>query len=111
MQRGEEYFLCEIENEIIGCVAFEKSRSGTGYLNRLSVLPSYRKRGIGALLVQHIVGYAKIKKIDRISIGIIANHVELKDWYLKLGFEENGHKEFPHLPFDVLFMKYDTLGE
>ena len=91
-------------------MAFEKSRSGTGYLNRLSVLPTYRKRGVGALLVQHVIECAEIEKIENISIGIIANHVELKDWYLKLGFKENGLKEFPHLFFDVLFMKYETAG-
>jgi hypothetical protein len=58
-------------------------------------------------LVNHIINYAKSKGVLEISIGIIANHTDLKNWYLKLGFVKNGVKEFPHLPFDVLFMKYE----
>lgn len=106
-QRGEEYFLFKQECSNVACVAFEQPNPEIGYLNRLSVLPSYRRRGIGEELVNHIINYAKSKGVLEISIGIIANHTDLKNWYLKLGFVKNGVKEFPHLPFDVLFMKYE----
>ena len=104
--RGEEYFLYSVAGEAVGCVAFEQPSPEVAYLNRLSVLPDYRRRGIGEQLVQHIFDYAKTKGVSEISIGIIAKHTELKNWYAQLGFFENGLKEFPHLPFDVLFMKY-----
>jgi hypothetical protein len=42
-----------------------------------------------------------------VSIGIIADHTILKNWYLKLGFIEGKTKSFDHLPFDVTFMSYD----
>jgi N-acetylglutamate synthase-like GNAT family acetyltransferase len=105
-ERGEEYFLYKVNGEAVGCVAFEQSNAEIGYLNRLSVLPSYRKKGIGKKLTEYVFKYGKSKGISEISIGIIAKHSVLKNWYKKLGFTENGIKEFPHLPFDVLFMKY-----
>jgi len=106
LNRGEEYFLYELEGKYVGCVAFEKPHQQTGYLNRLSVLPAYRKQGIGEALVNHVFQHAQSEDVTELSIGIIAKYSSLKEWYLKLGFKENGFKEFAHLPFDVLFMKY-----
>jgi diamine N-acetyltransferase len=107
LERGEEYFLYQLNGKSVGCVAFEKASDDVGYLNRLSVLPLFRKKGIGKQLVQHIFQYGKSKGVTEISIGIIAKHTKLKEWYSKLGFAENGLKKFSHLPFDVLFMKYE----
>jgi diamine N-acetyltransferase len=104
-ERGEEYFLYKEGDKVVGCVAFEQPDARVGYLNRLSVLPEHRGNGIGAKLVGHIFEQGRQKGVEQISIGIIAKHVVLKNWYLGLGFVENGLKEFPHLPFDVLFMK------
>ncbi len=104
--RGEEYFILKIRGLPVGCVAFEKARETTGYLNRLSVLPKYQRKGAGKSLVEHIFKYSKSKNISKISIGIIADHTALKNWYLKLGFQEKGKKVFEHLPFDVMFLVY-----
>lgn len=104
--RGEQYFLCREEGFVKGCVAFEQPDAKTAYLNRLSVLPLYRHKGIGERLVRFILDYAKVRNIEFVSIGIIAEHRVLKNWYLKLGFVEAGMKKFEHLPFDVLFMHY-----
>jgi ribosomal protein S18 acetylase RimI-like enzyme len=106
-QRGEEYFLYKAENTLAGCVAFEQPDPETGYLNRLSVRPPYRRQGIGAALVDHIIAYAQTKKVQIISIGIIADHEILKNWYANLGFIEKETRYFEHLPFDVTYMHYE----
>jgi len=105
-QRGEEYFLYQIDGAHAGCVAFEQPDPATAYLNRLSVLPPYRHRGIGAALVHHVIDYARSKKVPIISIGIIAAHEVLKTWYADLGFKEKETRRFDHLPFDVTYMHY-----
>jgi GNAT superfamily N-acetyltransferase len=105
-ERGEEYFVYRRETEAAGCVAFEQPDSETAYLNRLSVLPPCRRRGIGAALVRHIIDYARLKRARIISIGIIAAHGVLKNWYAGLGFIEKETRRFDHLPFDVTFMHY-----
>jgi GNAT superfamily N-acetyltransferase len=106
--RGEEYFIYKRGGVGVGCVAFENPRPGVAYLNRLSVLPNNRRNGIGEELVQHIFRYSKTKNVHRVSIGIIAEHIRLKNWYLKLGFKEGVVKTFPHLPFDVRYMSFET---
>ncbi len=102
--RGEEYFLYKQESTYIGCVAFKNPRPGVAYLNRLSVLPKYRHNRVGEALVKHVLNYAKTKHIRKVSLGIIAEHIRLKNWYLNLGFIEGKIQTFPHLPFDVQYM-------
>ena len=105
-QRGEEYFVCHTADTPAGCVAFEQPDAQTAYLNRLSVRPPYRHRGIGASLVGHILDYAHTKSVQIVSIGIIAAHEVLKNWYAGLGFVEKETRAFDHLPFDVTYMHY-----
>jgi len=81
--------------------------SETRYLERLAVLPGYRRRGLGKALVAHVQSTAKALGAQRVSIGIIAEHVELRNWYKRLGFVETGDKDFSGLPFRVTFMSYD----
>ncbi len=104
--RGERYFLLEEGSVPIACVAYENPSAGLAYLNRLSVLPAQRRRGIGAGLVQHIIQLARASSIQTISIGVIGEHEELQRWYRKMGFVDGETKRFPHLPFSVKYMTY-----
>jgi GNAT superfamily N-acetyltransferase len=74
------------------------------------VLPEYRNRGAGALLVQHIVQLAAADSVQSISIGVIGEHTELKYWYEARGFTVGETKRFPHLPFSVQYMTRQVLG-
>lgn len=106
-KRGQKYFICTENGLTKGCVAFEQPDKKTAYLNRLSVLPEFRNRGLGTSLLQHIIDYSKEKKIKNISIGIIAEYTQLKVWYVKKGFIVGDLQKFSHLPFNVLYMKYE----
>ena len=106
LTRGERYFILEEDSEPLACVAYENPSAGLAYLNRLSVLPAYRRRGFGALLVRHIVQLARTAGIKTISIGVIGEHDDLHRWYRKLGFVDGETKRFPHLPFSVKYMSY-----
>ena len=105
--RGQIYFLAVEDNVAKGCVAFEQPNNETAYLNRLSVLPQFRHRGIGSSLVQYVIDFSTSRQIKTISIGVIAEHVQIKDWYLHRGFTESGVQNFDHLPFQVLYMTYE----
>ncbi len=104
IERRVVYFLYELDGNPLGCVGFEKATPDTAYMNRLSVLPPARSQGIGEQLVQKYLEFAKEKNIKIVSIGIIAEFIELKNWYLKLGFRESSTQIFEHLPFHVCFM-------
>ena len=106
MERGVTYFAIKNKNHVVGCIALEQANSELCYLERLAVLPNQRRRGFGKALVEHALLEAKLHGLNYISIGIIAEQTELKDWYKRLGFVEGESKEFPHLPFRVTFMSY-----
>lgn len=111
LARGERYFILEKDSEPIACVAYETPSDRLAYLNRLSVLPRHRRRGLGARLVEHIVDLASAGAIQTISIGVIGEHSELQRWYEKLGFIIGETKRFPHLPFSVTYMTYAVQGQ
>lgn len=104
--RGERYFVLELGHEPVACVATENPNAEVAYLNRLSVLPAYRRQGIGERLVRHVVEDARARSAKTLSIGIIAEYVELERWYAKLGFVPGETRRFPHLPFTVRYMAY-----
>jgi predicted N-acetyltransferase YhbS len=103
--RGVLYFIAEDDGKPVGCVALEKATPGLYYLERLSVIPGERQKGLGRALVDHIFTLARKSGAKQIGIGIITGDTGLKLWYEKIGFVEGETKEFPHLPFSVTFMK------
>jgi GNAT superfamily N-acetyltransferase len=102
--RGVSYFILEHRGIPAGCVAIERAEAGLCYLERLAVLPHERKKGFGNQLVEHAFHTARGLGSKKISIGIIAEQTELKQWYRKFGFIEGDTKAFGHLPFMVTFM-------
>jgi GNAT superfamily N-acetyltransferase len=107
MWRGVTYFVIENENIVVGCVALEQANPEVCYLERLAVLPDQRRHGFGKILVTHVLSKAKTLGAHRVSIGIIAEQTELKNWYKEIGFVEGETKEFSHLPFHATFMSYE----
>jgi len=104
IQKGNKYYILEYQGVPCGCVALEEANSEVCYLERLSVLPNYRIKGFGKALVNHIIHKAKKITAKRIEIGIIAENLELKNWYIKQGFIERDIIKYEHLPFKVLFL-------
>jgi N-acetylglutamate synthase-like GNAT family acetyltransferase len=108
--RGLKYFILEGSGQPCGCVAFENAKPGVCYLERLAVLPEYRRKGFGKALVNHIFDMAKEMKMPRVEIAMIAKDNELREWYRKFGFVHKNTRKFDHLPFLVEFM-YVELNE
>jgi len=106
-EKGVTYYILENEGVPAGCAALEKASPDLCYLERLGVLPDKRENGFGKSLVEHVFTEAQAFGAKKISIGIIADHRELKSWYAKIGFEEGETREFNHLPFRVTFMEYE----
>jgi len=105
--RGLKYYIMDEDVQSCGCVALEKASSDICYLERLAVLPEYRRKSFGKSLVNHIFNKAIEIGIQRIEIGIISEDTELKNWYKKFGFIQKGTKKFDHLPFVVTFMSVE----
>ena len=117
LARGVRYFILTMNHTDVGCVGVEKAPQPStsdnaiqapyleAYMERLAVLPQHRGKGYGTRLARHPLNQAQSMGATTVSIGIIAVDTGLKDFYKGLGFEEGQTKTFPHLPFDVAFMK------
>jgi len=57
-------------------------------------------------LVKRVIEYSNQNGKETVSIGIIAKYIELKNWYIKLGFVEGETRSFQYLPFDVTYLSY-----
>jgi diamine N-acetyltransferase len=111
LERAVTYFLLVHDNTLIGCAALEATDHSVAYLMRLAVLPEFRRRGFGEMLVQHIISQARQLAMSSISIGLIAEQEELATWYGNLGFIPGETKRFEHLPFTVRYMTYPLLPD
>jgi N-acetylglutamate synthase-like GNAT family acetyltransferase len=107
LKKGIKYYILEKKNVPCGCVALERAQSDVFYLERLSVLPQFRRNGFGEAMVNHAVNEAKRLGAHRIEIGIISDHIELREWYKIFGFSVKNENQFEHLPFKVTFMSRD----
>jgi ribosomal protein S18 acetylase RimI-like enzyme len=109
-RKGKRYFILFKDNSPCGCIGLEKGNDEVCYLERLSILPTYRRNGLGKRLMDYFEEVARKGSYKRIEIGVIKNHDELLNWYRRKGFKVKGSKRFDHLPFEVLFM-YKAIGE
>ena len=103
--QDKSYFVLDL-HEPAGCVAMECAGDALWYLERLAVLPRYRRQGYGELLVRFVLERVRAKGGLTVGIGLIDAQEELKQWYRRLGFVHTGTRSFDHLPFTVGFMQY-----
>jgi GNAT superfamily N-acetyltransferase len=104
---GKQYLLLEIAQAPAGCVAIKRSDARTGKIERLAVLPEHRLAGCGRLLLDRALQTLRDMGLARAELAIIADHTDLRDWYVRRGFLPTGTKRFDHLPFAVSFMQRD----
>jgi N-acetylglutamate synthase-like GNAT family acetyltransferase len=110
LEKGIELYRLEIDHNVIGCIAIEKSskETDTYYIEKVSILPQYRHRGYGLKLMEFATEKIRANGGKRISIALIDSNTLLKNWYSQQGFKETGVKDFPRLPFRVCFMNKEV---
>jgi diamine N-acetyltransferase len=103
--KGIKYYGLFRSGVQLGCVAIEKAKDDVFYMERLAVVPEHRHKGYGKELTDFAFKYAGCQGGKKVSIGIINENIELKDWYIKYGFTETSIRKYDHLPFTVCFME------
>ena len=70
-------------------VCFEENGVLCGYYslliqeNNVAVLPDYRHKGIGKMLIDHAFNIARELGCNVMNIGIVEENVRLREWYEK----------------------------
>lgn len=106
LNKGIDLYAMSVNNELIGCIAIEKSikEIDTFYIEKVSIVPEHRNQGYGVKLMDFAISMIRESGGKSISIALIDSNTKLKNWYSSQGFVETGTKDFGHLPFRVCFM-------
>lgn len=103
--KGIRHFVLETPGGPAGCVALEQANAEVCYLERLAVLPAYRRNGFGEALVNYAVEKARGLGVRRVELGMVAAQTELREWYERLGFSVTTIVRFEGTRFEVAFMR------
>jgi ribosomal protein S18 acetylase RimI-like enzyme len=95
-----------LDNDIIvGFFSLSKNDGGSFELNNLAVLVEYRHKGYGREMITFAMDKVREMGSSKMTIGLIEESTELRNWYIGLGFIYAGSRKYKHLPFTVGFMK------
>ena len=59
-------------------------------MNNLAVLPEYRRRGFGRLLLAALVGFARAKEAVFVTLEVRESNTPAVSLYRALGFQQTG---------------------
>ena len=79
-----EYFLAEVEGKVVGVISLRQRRKKM-YIETLAVPEKYRRRGIGAQLIEFAKKFAREKNL-KILCACSFLEYNAKDFYFKQGF-------------------------
>lgn len=111
LAEGKRFLILEHAGEACGCVAVSHPEPDVCEVHRLAVLPEHRRQGLGDALMRHALTEARTLGAHTVQLAIIADHVELQQWYERRGFGVVSRQRFEHLPFEVTFMRRELDAE
>ncbi len=64
-----------------------------GQITNIATHPDYRRRGYGRAIVEALIKYAKLNRLDSISLEVRESNKAAIDLYTKLGFKVEGKRK------------------
>jgi amino-acid N-acetyltransferase len=86
-----DFFVCEMDGRVVGCVALHVSWEGLGEIRSLAVVEEYQGRGIGAELVSACLDEARSMGISKIFVLTY-----IPEFFRRLGFRDYPKANLPH---------------
>ncbi len=103
LNKNINYYLLETTTKTLGYLA-SKLIGNTMSLETIGVLPNYRKQGYGQLMMNHIETLSRRNNCKNLTLRVNDSRTQLKNWYIKQGFIENGEVNIPNFNFKVRLM-------
>ena len=98
------YAFCD-DNIIVGYYSLLLQDNNECELNNVCVLPAYRHKGIGKVLLNHAFQIAEETGCKKMNIGIVEENVVLRKWYEAYGFVHTGTQKFDFFPITCGYME------
>ena len=99
------FFLARVESKVVGYGGMYTVLD-EGYVTNIGVLPEFRRRGIGAKIVNKLIDFSIEKALSFLSLEVRVSNLAAIKLYKSFGFKEVGiRKNFYRLPNeDALIM-------
>jgi putative acetyltransferase len=94
--------------ELLGCGALRQLDPTSGEVKSMRTVESYRRQGVAAKMLEHIIAVAKQRTYDRLyaETGSFAEFAPARNLYAKYGFEYcNPFAEYTEDPNSVFMIK------
>ncbi len=88
IERGSTFLVAEIDGKLIGTAALITESKDTGRIVRMSVSPMYRRKGIGRVLVLHLLNVARRKGFAQVRVSTDNGWEDAIGLYRHCGFNE-----------------------
>jgi ribosomal protein S18 acetylase RimI-like enzyme len=85
---GHVFVVAEIDGEFVGTGALTAEDENTGYIVRMSVKQTHRRKGIGRALVTHLLDVACQKDFTQVRVSTEHDWEEAIGLYEHCGFSE-----------------------
>ena len=106
-RRNVRMYGCLYEGTAVGYMQLEQTEPGRFTLDKLAVLPEYRRQGIGSMMVEHAISVAKSHGGIELTISLFSDDDRLIHWYTNHGFIHTGVLERPGIPCPIARMALD----
>lgn len=83
------YVVAEHEEKIVGYMGFWRIEN-EAHITNVAVLPEYRRRKVGAKLIEHVMDFAREVGIDAYTLEVRRSNTAAINLYEGFGFEEEG---------------------
>jgi ribosomal-protein-alanine N-acetyltransferase len=109
-KQNSYYIVCEKEGKILGYAGMWILLD-EGEIARIAVQPSFREKGIGTLLTEHLLYYAQSQNVQNVFLEVRESNIAARKIYQKAGFKEIGiRKKYYTLPTEnAIIMQYNTV--
>lgn len=99
------FFLARVDSKVVGYGGMYFVLD-EGYVTNIGVLPEFRRRGIGAKIVNELINYSREKSLSFLSLEVRVSNIAAIELYNSFDFKEVGkRKNFYHAPReDALIM-------
>ena len=88
------FIVVELNGEVVGYAIGTMRWGGVGHVLAIAVDPPYRRRGIGSMLMENLLGRLRAGGAKKIRLEVRKSNLDAKQFYLALGFREEG--EIPY---------------
>mmetsp|Transcript_20344 Transcript_20344/g.51545 ORF Transcript_20344/g.51545 Transcript_20344/m.51545 type:complete len:247 (-) Transcript_20344:733-1473(-) len=104
--KGNNFWVAELDGEVVGCVAIQARGEGKAELRRMSVKPGLRRAGVATQLAHTLIRFAHQQAYQEVYLTTTSSQRAAIALYTKLGWAttkvtQDSIASFHHLSLDV----------